>query len=85
MDAAKARAIVDASYGKILAVDFIKEDGTPRTLVGRQGVMVGVKGTGAALRPETPAVKLFEMSRSQWRTVRLDRVTAIRAQGETHA
>jgi ethanolamine utilization cobalamin adenosyltransferase len=75
------RAIVLAQEGKIFTVQFIKKDGTERTLTGRLGVtkyLVGGENT-VAHKPEYLTV--FDMQKVGYRNVNLDTVMALRSNG----
>jgi len=79
-------AALEAAGGNIFTLTVIKEDGSVRDFKrARLGVKKGVKMTGHPLHRDTPAVRVCELMPeqrddeeprpSQFRTVRLDRVT----------
>lgn len=68
--------------GKFFTVEFIKKDGTVRSLNGRLGVTKGVKGTGHAMPDNIQAVK--EVNRNQWRSFNLDTVIRVKTKGKTY-
>jgi len=78
--------------GKMVSVDFVKQDGTIRTINGRVGVAKYTKGTGRnpAARLDTPYITFWEAPKPQdeqregqrrYRNVNLNSILSIRANG----
>ncbi len=73
-----------AKNGKVFAVDFIKKDGTPRTMTARLGVKKGVTGAGKRYKPsDYDLLCVFDMQKAAFRTIGLDTVTRVTIGGET--
>lgn len=73
-----------AKDGKVFAVDFIKKDGTPRTMTARLGVKKGVKGVGKNYNPaDYDLLCVFDMQKAAFRTIGLDTVERVTIGGET--
>lgn len=78
------RAIAIAQEGKIFTVQFIKKDGSERTLTGRLGVtkhLVGGENT-VAHKPEYLTV--YDMQKGDYRNVNLDTVMSLRCNGKEY-
>jgi hypothetical protein len=64
--------------GRLFRVDFLKKgDGTMRTVVGRRGVTIGVKGTGKKYKG-SELIKVYE-SGGGWKQFSIDMVKTIKA------
>lgn len=73
-----------AKNGKIFTVDFIKKDGTPRTMTARLGVKKGVSGEGKKYNPEDyNLLTVYDMQKGAFRNIGLDTVTRVTISGET--
>lgn len=72
--------------GRIASVDFIKKDGTFRTMVFRLHVSKYVKGSDkqAVARYDTSYVTAFDMTKHAYRNINLDTVISVRANGLTY-
>lgn len=79
--------------GKMFSVDFIKKDGSIRTLNGRLAVKKYVKGTGQnhAARLDLPYISIWEAPKPQdydregqkkYKSVNLATIQSIRAKGK---
>lgn len=85
---ARARKIKDLiqsnDRGQIFSVDFVKADGSPRTLTGRLGVQKGKVGAGpSSVAHMEKYLTVWEKKegKDQFRNVNMETVTAIRMQG----
>lgn len=78
--------------GKMVSIDFVKQDGTIRTINGRVGVAKYTRGTGRnpAARLDTPYITFWETPKPQdaqrngqrrYRNVNLTSIMTIRADG----
>lgn len=73
-----------AKNGRVFAVDFIKKDGTPRTMNARLGVKKGVKGVGQKFNPsDYQLLTVFDMQKNAFRMIGLETVTRVTIGGET--
>lgn len=78
------RSLIEQQDGLFVSVDFTKRDGDNRTLTGRLGVKTYLKGgQNTVMSAERPYLTMFDIQLRQYRTVSLDTVCAIRAQGKT--
>ena len=76
------RAFIVRQNGKFVSVDYRKIGGEKRTLTGRLGVTFCLKGgENKVEKDERPYLTVFDVKLGQYRTVSLDTVTEIRAQG----
>jgi len=77
----QAMGVLDSlSDGRIFRVDFLKKStGEMRTIVGRKGVTVGVKGTGKRYTG-TELVKVYEFG-GGWKQFSVDNVKTIKKDG----
>lgn len=67
--------------GSFVSVDFIKKDGSPRTLVGRLGVRRHLKGgTNKVATMGRPYLVMYDVQKAGYRTVNLETVSAVSAQ-----
>lgn len=86
---AKVRSIIETMIpdGQIFTVVFLRKcDGAKRTMNCRQGVSLGVTGTGR--KPSPSVVTVFDLSalntdgtKGAWRSFSVSRVLEIRADG----
>lgn len=79
------RTFIAEQYGKFVSVDYVKLDGGTRTLTGRLGVKKHLKGgTNNVEADSRPYLTMFDVQLRQYRTVKLDTVTAMRAAGRVY-
>jgi hypothetical protein len=68
--------------GQIFTVDFIKKDGSVRTMNCRLGVKSKLKGKGAKYDAEARnLLSVYDMQKGAYRTINADTVFAIRCHG----
>lgn len=78
------RSLIERQNGLFVSVDFKKRDGESRTLTGRLGVRSYLKGgQNNGMSDSRPYLTMFDIQLRQYRTVSLDTVQAIRAEGKT--
>jgi hypothetical protein len=76
------RTFIVRQNGKFVSVAYRKIGGEKRTLIGRLGVTFCLKGgENKVERDERPYLTMFDVKLAQYRTVSLDTVSEIRAQG----
>ena len=76
------RSLVVRQNGKFVSADYRKLDGEKRTLTGRLGVTAFLKGGSNKVEADDrPYLTVFDIKLAQYRTVNLETVSAIRAQG----
>jgi hypothetical protein len=72
------------STGKVFSANFIKKDGTERTMNCRTGVVKHVKGKGRNFDPVTAnLIPVFDMNKNGYRFISFDRLNWIKIEGET--
>jgi hypothetical protein len=72
------------STGKVFSANFIKKDGTERTMNCRTGVVKHVKGKGRNFDPITAnLIPVFDMNKNGYRFISFDRLNWIKIEGET--
>jgi hypothetical protein len=77
------RTFIVRQNGLFVSVDYIKLSGEKRTLTGRLGVKAFLKGgQNNVEKDERPYLTVFDIKLAQYRTVSLDTVSEIRAQGK---
>ncbi len=65
-------AEIQKAENTIFSVEFIKKDGTVRTMVARLHVKKGVKGTGMAYNPiEKGLLPVWDMQKNGFRMINL--------------
>ena len=70
------------STGKISYVEFYKQDGSLRKMLGRTGVKKDVTGEGLKFNPEEKNLMVFrDMQIQQHRMINVGTVKVIKAQG----
>ena len=70
------------STGKISYVEFYKQDGSLRKMLGRTGVKKDVNGEGLKYNPEEKNLMVFrDMQIQQHRMINVGTVKVIKAQG----
>jgi hypothetical protein len=70
------------SKGKFITVNFIKKDGTARTLNGRIGVTKHLKG-GTSTINHSKYLVLFDMHTAGYRCVNKDTIVSVTCEGLT--
>jgi hypothetical protein len=70
------------SKGKFITVNFIKKDGTARTLNGRTGVTKYLKGGVSTVNTDKYLV-LFDMHTAGYRCVNKDTIVSVTCEGLT--
>ena len=74
---------IQKAENTIFSVEFIKKDGTVRTMVARLHVKKGVKGTGMAYNPiEKGLIPVWDMQKNGFRMINLKTVTELKIKGE---
>ena len=74
---------IQKAENTIFSVEFIKKDGTVRTMVARLHVKKGVKGTGMAYNPiEKGLIHVWDMQKNGFRMINLKTVTKLQIKGE---
>ena len=68
------------SSGKFLTIDFIKKDGTPRTINGRLGVTKYLKGGTRTTDPNKFLV-VYSNDAAGYRAIKMDSIKAVRMDG----
>lgn len=79
---AAVESIVKASKGKFMTIEFVKADGTVRTINGRIGVHW--RGIPTIARHDLnghPYLLVWEVRTRGYRNIALDRIRSIRTQG----
>lgn len=72
--------IILQSNGKFVTVDFIKKDGSLRTLTGRLGVTKHLRGGVSTLNPEQ-YITIYDTQKAAYRSINRDTIKSIRASG----
>jgi hypothetical protein len=85
---AKIRQFIFAAGSSIISVQFLKADGTPRSLQFNPRDTQEIKGTGHALKkPSIIRCRDFTIARNEgqgaWRSFDCERVTSIKAKGRS--
>tara|TARA_R110002020_G_scaffold275012_3_gene490247 strand:+ start:1290 stop:1553 length:264 start_codon:yes stop_codon:yes gene_type:complete len=74
---------IQKAENTIFSVEFIKKDGTVRTMVARLHVKKGVKGTGMAYNPiEKGLIPVWDMQKNGFRMINLKTVTKLQIRKE---
>jgi hypothetical protein len=84
----KIRQFIFAAGSSIISVQFLKADGTPRSLQFNPRDTCEIKGTGHALKkPSIIRCRDFTIARNEgqgaWRSFDCERVTSIKAKGRS--
>lgn len=78
--------LIKQTNGSIFSVDFVKNDGTVRAITCRLGVVKGIKGVGQAFEPsEYDLLTVFDMSKQDYRMIRLNTLKRVTVDGQTFA
>lgn len=88
MEQKDAETLIDSmTNGHIFSVQFVKADGTDRTMVCRKGVRKGVKGTGAGYgEGSIKALRtVFDMQKAAFRTIPTNRIVRLKVKGRTYS
>ena len=76
-------AEIQTANNTIFSVEFIKKDGTVRTMTARLHVKKGVKGTGMAYNPiEKGLLPVWDMQKNGFRMINPKTVTKLQIKGE---
>ena len=74
---------IQTANNTIFSVEFIKKDGSVRTMTARLNVKKGVKGTGMAYDPiEKGLLPVWDMQKNAFRMINLKAVTKLQIKGE---
>ena len=74
---------IQKAENTIFSVEFIKKDGSVRTMTARLHVKKGVKGTGMAYNPiEKGLLPVWDMQKNGFRMINLKTVTKLQIKGE---
>ncbi len=74
---------IQTANNTIFSVEFIKKDGSVRTMTARLNVKKGVKGTGMAYDPiEKGLLPVWDMQKNAFRMINLKTVTKLQIKGE---
>ena len=74
---------IQKANNTIFSVEFIKKDGSVRTMTARLHVKKGVKGTGMAYNPiEKGLLPVWDMQKNGFRMINLKTVTKLQIKGE---
>ena len=79
----RIETILKAAGSRYVTVDFIKKDGSLRTLTFNPRHHLETKGTGST-RP-SDLFTVVDSAKTQWRSFRADQVLSIKANGNTHS
>lgn len=74
------QSIIEESDGKFVTVDFIKKDGTFRTLTGRMGVTKHLKGGTSNVDP-AKFITIYDTVNKGYRSINRESIQAVRAAG----
>lgn len=73
------------SNGRVFSANFIKKDGTERTMNCRTGVVKHVKGKGRNFDPITAKlIPVFDMNKNGYRFISFDRLNWIKIGGKKY-
>jgi len=74
---------IQTANNTIFSVEFIKKDGSVRTMTARLNVKKGVKGTGMSYDPiEKGLLPVWDMQKNAFRMINLKTVTKLQIKGE---
>lgn len=77
------REMIGELNGKIFSVDFVKKDGTLRSMLCRTGVQKGTSGEGLKYDPvEKGLISVYDMKISEHRMINLNTVKRIKLEGK---
>lgn len=76
------RTILDASAGKLVSVDFLKKDGSPRRLEFDPAEVGEIKGTGT-VNTDPNIFRVVDRKLGQWRSFDARRCTAVEVDGNS--
>lgn len=75
------RTVLDQAAGKVVAVDFLKKDGTLRRMEFDPNEKGEIKGTGH-VTPDPNIFRVVDRKLGQWRSFDARRCTAIEVDGK---
>ena len=79
-----AEFLKNETSGRIFQAYSVKADGTMRKMVCRRGVRSHVTGGGLRYNPDDHGLLVvFELSKKQYRTFKIDRLVSFNISGET--
>ncbi len=82
----KLDAFLAKTAGKIFTADFVKKDGTVRSLNCRKGVNQFLKGgTNKVVQASNDYITVYDMQKRGYRTLNLGSVLAVRFQGNAYS
>ena len=81
MSAFDYRQLIKNTKGRFFSVEFIKKDGTIRKMLARTGVKIGVKGTGKKMPEMIPVMRVWDVQKSAFRCIPLDRINWLKSSG----
>ena len=80
------RKFLGTRQGRFVSVDYVKQDGTARTLTGRVGVTKFLKGGKNNVEAvDRPYFTMFDMNVAEYRTINLATVSKVRAERTEYA
>jgi hypothetical protein len=78
------KSFLEGLNGKMVGIDFIKQDGSARALTGRLGVTAPLKGGQNKVEaPDRPYLTVYEVG-TGYRTVNLETTSRVRANGKVY-
>lgn len=81
---AKAEELIKKSNGKFITVSFIKRTNSElRVMNCRVGVKKNLKGTGR--KPKAGLVRVFDMTKKEYRNINVSGLRTIKALGKEYA
>ena len=85
LNALNLRSLIEAQDGRFVSIDYIKNDGSSRTLTGRLGVVAHLKGGHTTvMADDRPYITVFDVVARGYRTVNLATVRSMRAGGKVY-
>lgn len=85
MSAFDYRQLIKNTKGRFFSVEFVKKDGTIRKMLARTGVKIGVNGTGKKLSEMIPVMRVWDVHKSAFRSIPLDRINWLKSSGVVYA
>ena len=81
----KLGSLLDKCSGKFVSITFYKKDGTQRRMVGRFGVKKHLRGgVNRVVNDSNSYVTIYDTESEGYRTVNLDTVIRLRANGNDY-
>ena len=85
LDRTNLKTLLLGQGDRFVSIDFVKLDGSVRTLTGRLGVKSYLKGGSNKVEADDrPYLTMFDSQLCQYRTVNLSTVSAVRASGKIY-